>query len=325
MKTRRWMNVGVGLAAGCVLLAACGDSGSGSGNGSASDYDDMALVGSSQGGAGYTYMVAASQLFNNELDMGTTVQSGGTQENALLVASGELKFAITSPGDAIAATEDPSAVEDGPLRTIFNMFNVSALLLVPKDSTATGLGDLEGERIAIGIPGGGEYPLFYDSIDCLGMDEDDFDPQPIGKEEAAAAYKDGNVDAWLVQGPNPTPDFVEVMESPRGAKAIGLGQDVIDCLTQGDEFVESEIPADTYPDQTEALPTVDEWFYAVVNEDFPDDLAYDLTKTLAENHDQLVETYPGAATSTAENTANSIGFPLAPGSEKYLKEAGFLK
>ncbi len=290
------------------------------------EYQDMVLVGSSQGGSGYNWMVAASQVFNQVLGMNTSVQAGGTQENALLMDSGELEFAITAPGDAISATGSATAVQDAKYRTLWNIFNVSWALIVAPDVEAESLADLVGRRIAIGIPGGGEHPLFMAAIECAGLSESDFQLQPIGKDEAVAAYKDGNIDAWAAQGPNPTPQFVEVIESPRGGRLVPIGDDVLECLVEGsDEFVLSEIPAGTYPGQDEALPTVDEWFYAVVQEDMPEDVAYTLAKALDENYDQLVRTFPGATTSTAEATAEAQGFKLHPGTERYLTEKGLLR
>lgn len=328
---RRSTTVVWSLLVSAAMVAACGsepdssvDTSAGT-EGIPAKYNNMVLVGSSQGGSGYAYMVAASQIFNKYLGMNTSVQSGGTQENALLISSGDLQFGITSPGDLISAAKDKDAVKDTQLRTIFNIFNVSWLILVPKDSTATSLADLKGQRIAIGTPGGGEFPLFHDAVKCIGLTEDDFQPQAIGKDEASAAYQDGNVDAWQAQGPNPSGQFVEVIESRRGAKVIGAGEDVLDCLTKdSDEFVRSEIPANTYPGQTVAIPTADEWFYAVATEDLPESVAYQMTKALAEHYDELVRTYPGAKTSTAENTAKVQGFPLHPGTERYLKEKGLL-
>lgn len=319
------------LLSASLVLTACGgggraESGS-SGTGIPDEYKDLVLVGSSQGGSGYSYMVAASKLFNKYLGMNTSVQSGGTQENALLITRGDVKFGITSPGDLMSAAKDKKAVEKTKLRTVFAMFNVSYLVVVPKDSKATSLADLKGQRIAIGTPGGGEYPLFYESLKCLGMKKTDFKPQAIGKDEAVTAYKDGNIDAWQAQGPNPSSQFVELIESQRGAKVIGAGEDLVDCLAKAnpDEFVKSTIPAKTYPGQAMAIPTVDEWFYATASEDLPEDVAYKMTKVLDEHHDELVKAYPGAETSTAKNTAKVPGFPLHPGTKKYLKEKGLVK
>lgn len=318
------------LLALAVGAAGCGgdsDSPSGGGGDGTSatipaEYKNLALVGSSQGGSGYNYMVAASQIFNKYLGMNTTVQAGGTQENALLISGGQLKFGITSPGDLIAAAKDPNAVQDTQLRTVFNIFNVGFVLIVPKDSTATSLADLKGKRIAIGTPGGGEYPAFQEAVKCLGLQSSDFQPQAIGKDEASAAYQDGNVDAWWAQGPNPTSSFTEVIESRRGGKVIGLGTEVLDCFEKSDEYVGGEIPANTYKGQTEPIRTVDEWFYAVGTEELPADVAYLMAKALDEHKDELVATFPGAKTSTLQNTAEFVGFPLHEGTERYLKEKG---
>jgi TRAP transporter TAXI family solute receptor len=312
-------------AAGSLLLVAgcASDASSNESEAGVDAYSDMVLVGSSQGGSGYNFMVAASRTFNQELGMNTSVQAGGTQENALLLSSGDIDMGITNPSAYMSAAEVDS-IDDTNLRTLTNMFVGSALIVVPKDSPADSLEDLVGERIAIGIPGGSEYPLFYAAIECLGMSEDDFEAQPIGKEEASEAYRSSSIDAWLAEGTNPTPMIAEVLQSRRGGRIIGLGEKANTCLAEDPAYAEGEIPAGTYPGQDETIATTDEWFYLTVSSDFGEEAAYELAKTLDENHDSLVSAFPEAKYSTVENTAEFQGFPLHPGVERYLEEKGAL-
>ena len=46
---------------------------------------------------------------------------------------------------------------------------------------------------------------------------------------------------------------------------------------------------------------------------------------IGEKHEELVSAFRAANTSTAENTAKYPGFPLHPGTERYLREKGLLK
>lgn len=287
------------------------------------EYRRLALVGSSEGGGGHLWWVAASQLFNNYLDMETTVRPGGTRENALLMEAGEVQASTVSPVDLVEATEDPDALDDTVIRTLWAKFNVGFKALVPEDSDAQVFSDLAGKRVAIGIAGGGESNLFLEAMACVGLDENDFNLQYTGKGESVDAYNDGVIDAWAGQGPNPTPQFVEAFEG-RGARLLPLDDEIVECLADTGRYIAAEVPADTYSGQTEPVASVNQWFYAAVHEDLPEDLVYHMARVLDEHHDELMAAYAGAGTSTAENTAENIGFELHPGTERYLQETGNL-
>lgn len=288
------------------------------------EFKQMQFVGSSEGGGGHTWWIAASQLLNKNLGMETTVRPGATRENALLQESGEIKAATISPVDLIAATENPGALASTPIRTLWAKFNVAYWAAVPENSSAEKLSDLVGSRVAIGIAGGGESALFLEAIECAGLDANQFTLEFTGKGEAIGAFNDGSIDAWAAQGPNPTPQLLEAFSGRRGAKLLTIDPEIIDCLAETGKFVKGEIPAETYPGQSQAYATVNQWFYATISEDVPEEVVYLMARALDENYAELLAAFRGATTSTAENTATAIGFELHPGTERYLRERGLL-
>jgi TRAP-type uncharacterized transport system substrate-binding protein len=60
-----------------------------------------------------------------------------------------------------------------------------------------------------------------------------------------------------------------------------------------------------------------------VNENFPEDLAYNLTKTMIEKREDLGQVHKEGLSIVAENQKTKlIGVPWHPGALKYFKEKG---
>ncbi|WP_191089690.1 TAXI family TRAP transporter solute-binding subunit [Nesterenkonia ebinurensis] len=315
-------------ALAALLITACGSDSDDPDDSEATvpdEFNRMVLVGASQGGELYNWVVAASHVFNTELGMETSVQAGGTQQNALDMESGSITFGTTSVSDLIQISEDeagPESIEETNIRTLWAGISTPFHVIVAQDSGIESLEDLEGRTIVTGITGSLESEVALTVLECAGVG-DSVDVQNIGKDEGAAAFTDRSIDAWTGFGGRPTAAFLQAFESNRGAELLELDDFTRDCVTQ--EFfdlVESEIPAETYPGQEDAVATLDQWFYAVVPADMPDEVAERLALTLAEHQDQLQSALPSAEYSTAENTAEFPGFQLHPGTVSALEELG---
>ena len=340
MRTTRLRSI-VAVLSALLLLAGCGDGGvSADGDGAVAEAEDPAaegeaveldipeelrrltFVGGTDGSSANAWLIGATELFNQHLGLSTTVQSGDGTQNNLLLENGEITAGIANPVGMVEVTGNPDALEQTQVRTLWNMFQTALTVIVAPESDAEVLSDLEGARIAVGP--GPETSLFNLAMECIDLTTDDFEFYNIGKEEAVAAYRDNQIEAMVGLGPTPTPQWVEAMGGRRGGRVIGVDAEIIDCLADTGLYVPSEIPAGSYEGQDEAIPSVEQWFYASVTEDFPEDLAYEMARVLDENHDDLVATFAGAERATAENTANAIGFALHPGTQRYLEEKGLL-
>ena len=59
--------------------------------------------------------------------------------------------------------------------------------------------------------------------------------------------------------------------------------------------------------------------------DVPEDVVYDITKTVFENLDKLKTLHPALAVLTKQNMLQGLSAPLHPGALKYFKEVGLIK
>lgn len=284
-------------------------------------YQRLVLVGASQGGSLYNWVVGASQIFNEELGMETTVQVGATQANALDLVGNVIQFGTTSPLDLVQVAGDPSAVESSNIRTLINAMSTPFHIIVAGDAGIDEIADLDGKSIATGVTGSIESEIALTMLECAGVEAGAI--QNIGKTEGGAAFNEGGIDAWTGLGSTPTAAFLEVFESNRGAKLLPLDQETSDCLVDQYTYLkEATIPAETYPGQTEDVATLSQWFYAAVPESMPKEVVQLLAQTLIDNHDKFVVALPAAKGTTAENTAEFVGFPLHDGTRAVLDKLG---
>ena len=91
----------------------------------------------------------------------------------------------------------------------------------------------------------------------------------------------------------------------------------------GPLYAEAVIPATTYKGMDKDNKNNTVWNIMAVNASMPDDLAYNLTKTMLEKVEDLALVHKEALNIKVENqTSNRAGVPWHPGALKYFKEKG---
>ncbi len=290
----------------------------------------LVMAGSSSGGTAHLYFAALSPLLNKYIPgMEASARSGGTTENVPFLERGEAKIAAVNTG-AVLKLYGKEGLAKTRIRTVFAMFHAPYHILVPRDSPVKQLADLKGKRVSVGIKGGGEAYLFQRLVDAVGMKESDFRAEYLGKGEAVNAYKDGTLDGMLFLCPLPCPVITELATHPRGARLVPLStEEVQKLIAKYPDYTDYTIEKRWYTNALKEAATdvhsFTEWYYVAARDDFPEETAYQITKVIAEHHDELVASFKAANSSTAENTAKYPGFALHPGTARYLREKGLLK
>mgnify|MGYP002831943177 CR=1 FL=1 len=83
-----------------------------------------------------------------------------------------------------------------------------------------------------------------------------------------------------------------------------------------------EIPAETYPNQTEAINTIAQPNILAVRADVPADHVYALTKAMYENLPFLNNIHPATKAMALEKAIAGLPMPLHEGAARYFKEQG---
>jgi TRAP transporter TAXI family solute receptor len=91
----------------------------------------------------------------------------------------------------------------------------------------------------------------------------------------------------------------------------------------GQLYVKGTIPAKTYPGQETPNQIATAWTLLVVSEKMPDQLAYNIVKTVFEHKPELVNVHKEAQNFELANQAKTASpVPYHPGAAKYYAEKG---
>jgi uncharacterized protein len=83
-----------------------------------------------------------------------------------------------------------------------------------------------------------------------------------------------------------------------------------------------EIPADTYPGQSEAVQTIAQPNFLAVNQDVPEEDVYLITKTMYENLPFLQNIHAATRDMALEKAIEGLPLPLHPGAVRFYEEQG---
>lgn len=156
-----------------------------------------------QGSQNYGVNAALAQAISNRTDLDTTVQSfGGPTAYLPLLNSGELDMAaLVTPdvGDAIRGRGPFDGLAQSNIRIVAPLLPSPVALMVAAESGIESIADLEGKRIAWGLPSQASLqPYVEGALANGGLTEADVTPVPVaGVRQGVQALIDGNVDATL--------------------------------------------------------------------------------------------------------------------------------
>ena len=218
-----------------------------------------------------------------------------------LLTSAQLDVALLTSDDAYEVVKGAGKFEGRavPLRTLA-VFGPSVLHLVTLAGRGiTGVPDLKGKVLASGPAGSPTETLTLRVLEAYGIDPGkDLRQESLAGERAAAALRSKRVGA-IARADMVTSGAVRDLASTPGL-AIAL-------LEHGDALPKIEarygpiyrlgtIPKDTYPGVGTDVGAVAVAHLLVCREDFPDDKAYQIAKTLAESPSpqSFLPFHPGA-------------------------------
>lgn len=327
----RWTRVGAAVVVGLLVVvgASCQQPAapaSGAPAAAAKEAKKLRFSAGSMGSSGYTWGAAASALLKKHNNIELSVRSGETTQNALLLEKGEVELGTTNGVSLFEVYADK--VDQSRIRMITAMFPVSWILVVKKDNPANSLADLKGKRISVGVGGSTSVVTNEQVVTALGMKKEDFKFEYLATGAGASALRDGKVDVWAHIVGIPAPPHIEMARMPGGIKVLSIPPEELEKVVK--KYPSAGYFVTKYPPNV--IPTVDyeftglaSWLLVAVRDDFPEQLGYDIIKTVDGRIDELRELYVTARDSTAANTAKFVPYKLNAGSERYLKEKGLKK
>lgn len=285
----------------------------------------------STGGPGGVYFplggAMADVLSRNMPGVIVTAEStAASVENARLVGNGFSDMGMVL-GSVAYAAHTGQAPFDAPMDIValFQLYPAPQHLVVLKESGITSVNDLRGRRVSTEAPGSGAETIALAILETFGIDPDrDMTRARLSQNESADALVDRIVDAIFLNFAYPGA-AVEQIAQVRDIDLVSLEPDMLDKIIETHPyFVPTVIPAGTYRGVDRDVLALGDSNLIIAHRSMPDDLAYEIVKTVYENAHLLHPVHPVALQLVPENGIHSP-IPLHPGAERYFREAGVLE
>ncbi|WP_346795650.1 TAXI family TRAP transporter solute-binding subunit [Halomonas sp. Bachu 37] len=277
------------------------------------------------GGVYYPIGGGFAEMINEHIEGAdaTAEVTGASVENMGLIMRGDADLALVLADTAYQAYNGSGDFEERQIenaRALASVYPNAVQLVTLAESDIESLADLEGKRVSVGAPGSGTELNARALLESNGISYEDFTSQRLNFNETADAIRDGDIDAgfWSV-GP-PTSSILN-LAATRDIRLIGFSDEEIANAREDEPvFARYELAAGMYDGMDEAVQTIGIPNVLVVNSDMDEELAYQLTKLLFENTDELIAVHPAANDTTVEFTMESTPIPLHPGALRYFEE-----
>ncbi|WP_274423773.1 TAXI family TRAP transporter solute-binding subunit [Chelativorans sp. YIM 93263] len=279
-------------------------------------------------GVYYPLGVALSKIYGDTIENARTqVQSTkASVENVNLLQQGrgEIAFAL---GDTVKAAwegdEEAGFSEQlGKLRGIAAIYPNYVQVVASQESGIETFEDLAGKSLSVGAPASGTELNARRIFDAMGMSYDDLSrAEYLPFDESVELIKNRQLDATLQSAGLGVASIKDLALSVP-ITMVAVPESVAETL--GAPFIAADIPAGTYDGQDEDIPTLAITNILVTHEEVSDEMAYEMTKQLFENLDEMVAAHSAANDISLENAPNGVPVPLHPGAERYYKEQGLL-
>ena len=291
----------------------------------------MISLGTATPGGGFPlYGNAFAQAMNAADPQATIVprNTKGSNENIPLLEKGELDLALVAGEPAYEAFAGIGRAKVA-LKILTAIYSNPGMFVVRADSPYKTIRDLVGQPVAFGAKGSGLPILARYVLDGLGLRQDeDFKAVYLDRAgDGPAMVEDGRVAALWGAGIG-WPGFAAVASSPGGARFIAPEADEIARIRAKHGFLKPlTVPAGSYANQNEPIASLGSWSFILTRDDLPDDVAYNLARTLHGAEAALCKTLPQGCETTAAHTVAAAPRPelIHPGVMRYFREIGVAK
>lgn len=273
----------------------------------------------------YTWSAGIADVINKNVDgvEATAEETKGYVANIALMQNGELEASMAtslSAYEAWAGTGNYAGTEPGKILSWMSIAPVAMHIITVEGSGVNSVADLKGKRIGMGQPGG--VSMLDADVLMAKVAGDDFEPFRVRLGDMVDMLADGNLDAALWNGSFPLAPVIK-LAATRDLKLIPVDDSFFaDLQADYPPYFRLSIPAGTYEDVGESVPTYGLANGLVISADVPEDRVYEMTKAVFENLDGLAGVHPAFGKMSKETILNGFGSPLHPGALRYYREIG---
>jgi hypothetical protein len=281
------------------------------------------------GGTGGVYFPMGgglAEVINNHVEgySATAEVTGASVENMGLIATGDADMGLAL-ADTVAQAYSGTGRFEGQqlpmIRGLASMYANMIQIVTLEGSGITSLEDMRGMRISVGAPGSGTEVNAEVILAGNGITYDDIEEQRLNFNETADALANGDIDAGFWSVGAPTSSILN-LATTQSIVVIELSEAEMTAAQEAEPLFARTVLADgTYEGVGETMvlgvPNV-----LAVSSEMDEELAYQITRAMFENIDELRAVHPAANQTTVEFTLAATPVPLHPGAIRYYEEIG---
>jgi TRAP transporter TAXI family solute receptor len=255
----------------------------------------------------------------------TAEVTGSFADNMRLIAAKRVELAFAHNDIAYDAWKGVESFQGSPvpIRALAPLYDSYAQLVTLEGTGIARVSDLRGKRVSTGPPGGTVELTSGRIMRAAGVDPDrDIRRERLPITPAADALRDRKLDAlWWVAG-LPVPPVLDLAASPGLRVRLVPLEEVLEPLRRqyGNMYTRGVISTVVYPGMDRPVPTVVVPAVLVVHQDFPEDLAYAITRLLFERRAELEAVHAAVKEISLLRITGRTPIPFHPGAARYYRE-----
>ncbi len=293
----------------------------------------LRMVSGPEGGSWYPLGSAMMSIVEKSLKISTKNGPGGGVGNCKVVDSGRADVGWSYTHTSFNAFNGRGKFnkKHQNIRHLMSLYPGVFQIVVPKSSDVKSIADLKDKRIVpgkVGFTGTAiaELVLKAYGLDFKSIKQAGGSVSFVGYADSAALMKDGHSDAYMAVTSCPQSTIIDLNFRP-GVRFLPIPaefQKKVRDLEPG--LMPTVIPQSAYKGLEGDVPTVGTVTNIIINKDVPDDVVYNLVKTLYANWPELAKVKKKAISeSKPEKALQGASIPVHPGAMKYYKEMGYTK
>ncbi len=281
------------------------------------------------GGAYYPLGGAMAKIFNENVP-GVTANAqstGASVENIGLVEQGETEIAFVQNDVTYYAYTGTETFEGKDkitnIRGMAMLYPEVIQIIATKESGIKSVSDLKGKKVAVGAPGSGTEVNARQILEEHGIVYADLGKADyLSFNEAADQLKDKQVDAAFVTAALPTAAVTEVTQTADIVIVPVESEKIASLAAKYPFYTEVLIEGGNYKGNDDDVVAAAVMAMLVVPEDLDEDLVYNLTKSIFEQRQVIVDTHARGNDIQLETALDGMPIELHSGAKKYYDEKG---
>jgi TRAP transporter TAXI family solute receptor len=291
------------------------------------------MVSGPAGGSWYPLGAKIAEVLGKEVpDIATSNGPGGGVGNVKDVNGGNAELGWTYAHTAYNGHSGKGKFDTAQpnIRHFATLYPAALQTAVPKDSDIHNFADMKDKNLSPGKKTFSGYAAAELVFKHYGLNFDQVKKDGgtihyVGYTDSAALMKDGHLDVFMPLTSVPQASLLDLDFSP-GIRFIGIDEQILKRIrAENPGYLSTVIPASAYEGVTEDVPTLGVVTIMVINKDVPDDVAYNMTKALWDNHAQFASVKKIWNEVKLEDALRGAAIPVHPGAQRYYDEMGVMK